>query len=84
MSASGAAASSSSAQSSPVGHCGLFTHSVPSFSLTTVERIVALGASVVDDRRGLEDGGWVVLGDPEGNEFCVLDRSAEDAGIEPA
>ena len=33
--------SSSSAQSSPVGHCGLFTHSVPSFILITVERIVA-------------------------------------------
>ncbi|MBM7506294.1 hypothetical protein JOE61_000108 [Nocardioides salarius] len=49
-----------------------------------VERIVALGASVVDDRRSLEDGGWVVLGDPEGNEFCVLGTSAEDAGIEPA
>ncbi len=49
-----------------------------------VDRIVALGASVVDDRRGLEDGGWVVLGDPEGNEFCVLSTSAEDAGISQA
>lgn len=37
-----------------------------------VERIMGLGATVVDDRRGLEDGGWVVLADPEGNEFCVL------------
>jgi predicted enzyme related to lactoylglutathione lyase len=26
---------------------------------------------VVDDRRGLEGGGWVVLADPEGNEFCL-------------
>lgn len=49
-----------------------------------VARILALGASVVDDRRGLDDGGWVVLADPEGNEFCVLDTTAEDAGIEPA
>ncbi|NYD59004.1 hypothetical protein BKA08_003242 [Nocardioides marinisabuli] len=49
-----------------------------------VERIVALGASVVDDRRGMADGGWVVLGDPEGNEFCVLSTSAEDAGISQA
>ncbi len=36
-----------------------------------VERLVALGASVVDDRRQLQPGGWVVLADPEGNEFCV-------------
>lgn len=46
-----------------------------------VERIVGLGASMVDDRRGLDDGGWVVLADPEGNEFCVLSTSAEDAGV---
>jgi glyoxalase superfamily protein len=46
-----------------------------------VERIVGLGATVVDDRRGLVDGGWVVLADPEGNEFCVLRTTAEDAGI---
>lgn len=46
-----------------------------------VQRIVGLGATVVDDRRGLDDGGWVVLADPEGNEFCVLGTSAEDAGI---
>jgi hypothetical protein len=38
-----------------------------------VERIVALGATVVNDlRRG--DQGWAVLADPEGNEFCVLNR----------
>ncbi|MGC2168413.1 MAG: VOC family protein [Acidimicrobiales bacterium] len=46
-----------------------------------VERIIGLGATIVDDRRGLVDGGWVVLADPEGNEFCVLSTSAEDAGI---
>lgn len=46
-----------------------------------VERIVGLGASIVDDRRGMVDGGWVVLADLEGNEFCVLRTSAEDAGI---
>lgn len=46
-----------------------------------VDRIVGLGASVVDDRRGMDDGGWVVLADPEGNEFCVLSTSAQDAGI---
>jgi predicted enzyme related to lactoylglutathione lyase len=46
-----------------------------------VDRIVSLGATIVDDRRDLQDGGWVVLADPEGNEFCVLGTSAQDAGI---
>jgi predicted enzyme related to lactoylglutathione lyase len=36
-----------------------------------LKRLLALGATVVDDRRGLEPGGWVVLADPEGNEFCL-------------
>lgn len=41
-----------------------------------VERIVGLGASVVADLREGPDRGWVVLADPEGNEFCVLSRLA--------
>jgi predicted enzyme related to lactoylglutathione lyase len=36
-----------------------------------LDRLLALGASVVDDRRQAEGGGWVVLADPEGNEFCL-------------
>ncbi|GLZ80809.1 glyoxalase [Actinorhabdospora filicis] len=41
------------------------------------ERMLALGATIVDDRRHLkEDGGWCVFADPEGNEFCVLGRAA--------
>jgi Glyoxalase-like domain len=36
-----------------------------------VNRILALGATVVDDRREPDGPGWVVLADPEGNEFCV-------------
>jgi predicted enzyme related to lactoylglutathione lyase len=36
-----------------------------------VERLLGLGATVVDDRRESTPGGWVVLADPEGNEFCV-------------
>jgi len=36
-----------------------------------VERLLQLGAKIVDDRRELTPGGWVVLADPEGNEFCV-------------
>lgn len=35
-----------------------------------VERLVALGATLVADHRD-HDPGWVVLADPEGNEFCV-------------
>lgn len=34
-----------------------------------VARLVGLGAAVVDDAPDLP---WVVLADPEGNEFCVL------------
>jgi catechol 2,3-dioxygenase-like lactoylglutathione lyase family enzyme len=36
-----------------------------------VERLLALGATRVDMGQGLE-ADWVVLADPEGNEFCVL------------
>ncbi len=36
-----------------------------------VDRLIDLGATLVDDRRRLTPGGWVVLADPEGNEFCV-------------
>ena len=37
-----------------------------------VERVTALGASVVQDCRTDDGRGWVVMGDPEGNEFCIL------------
>lgn len=36
-----------------------------------VERIIGLGARRMDVGQG-EDATWVVLQDPEGNEFCVL------------
>ncbi|HWF57273.1 MAG TPA: VOC family protein [Candidatus Dormibacteraeota bacterium] len=36
-----------------------------------LDRLLGLGATVVDDRRQLTPGGWVVLADPEGNEFCL-------------
>jgi predicted enzyme related to lactoylglutathione lyase len=36
-----------------------------------MDRLVGLGATLVDDRRHVSPGGWVVLADPEGNEFCV-------------
>ena len=40
-----------------------------------VERLLALGAVLVDDHRKPDGTGWAVLADPEGNEFCV-ERSA--------
>jgi predicted enzyme related to lactoylglutathione lyase len=42
-------------------------------------RLLALGATIVDDLRRPEGHGWVVLGDPEGNEFCILRNDAERA-----
>lgn len=37
-----------------------------------VERLLALGATLTDDRRNDDGSGWAVLNDPEGNEFCVV------------
>lgn len=42
-----------------------------------VERVSALGAMVVDDRRTPDGRGWVVFADPEGNEFCIVRSRAE-------
>ncbi|HET9442135.1 MAG TPA: VOC family protein [Acidimicrobiales bacterium] len=39
-----------------------------------VERLVALGATPADIGQGEQP--WVVLADPEGNEFCVLGSRA--------
>ena len=39
-----------------------------------VDRLVALGATRVDIGQGEQS--WVVLADPEGNEFCVLGARA--------
>ena len=43
---------------------------VPDDQQAEVDRLVGLGASRVDLGQG--DASWVVLADPEGNEFCVL------------
>lgn len=42
-------------------------------------RLLALGATQVADHRGNygPGTGWVVLADPEGNEFCILRSDAE-------
>lgn len=42
-----------------------------------VERLLALGATRADVGQG-PDVSWVVLADPEGNEFCVLSRSVQE------
>ncbi|RII20735.1 hypothetical protein DSC45_02725 [Streptomyces sp. YIM 130001] len=36
-----------------------------------VARLLDLGATRADVGQG-QDGNWVVMADPEGNEFCVL------------
>ena len=41
-----------------------------------VDRLLALGARILDDRRS-PDEDWVVLTDPEGNEFCVTASTRE-------
>ncbi|GGL99250.1 MULTISPECIES: VOC family protein [Micromonospora] len=49
-----------------------------------VERLLGAGASLVDDRRKPDGKGWVVLADPEGNEFCVERGEAERANDKPS
>jgi Glyoxalase-like domain len=42
----------------------------PADQQAEVDRLIALGAAPTDIGQG--DTRWVVLADPEGNEFCVL------------
>ena len=44
-----------------------------------VERLVGLGASIAADHRQPDGRGFVVMADPEGNEFCVERSVAERA-----
>jgi len=48
-----------------------------------LERLVELGATQIADLRKDDGGGWVVLADPEGNEFCIL-RSDDEVAARPA
>lgn len=43
----------------------------PDDQAAEVRRLLDLGATTVDIGQG-DDVSWVVLADPEGNEFCVL------------
>ena len=49
-----------------------------------VERVLALGATPVDDQRDHYGPGigWMVLADPEGNEFCILRSKAEVEAVQ--
>ena len=47
-----------------------------------VARVLGLGATQVDDQRNDDGTGWVVLADPEGNEFCIL-RSMDEVVAGP-
>ena len=41
-----------------------------------VDRLVALGATRVDWDRYPENADFIVMADPEGNRFCVIDTTA--------
>ncbi len=43
-----------------------------------IERLLDLGARRADVGQGA-DATWVVLSDPEGNEFCLLSRNVQEA-----
>lgn len=46
-----------------------------------LERLLDLGARRTDVGQG-PDATWVVLSDPEGNEFCLLSRTVQEARTE--
>ncbi len=46
-----------------------------------IDRVVALGATPLWDLRKPDGTGWLVLTDPEGNEFCILRSDAERQAI---
>ncbi|URN18438.1 MULTISPECIES: VOC family protein [Streptomyces] len=48
-----------------------------------VERLLGLGATLFADHRNPDGSGWVVLADPEGNEFCVLRSESDRAAAAP-
>jgi predicted enzyme related to lactoylglutathione lyase len=44
-----------------------------------VEWLLTIGATIAGDHREPDGTGWVVMHDPEGNEFCVLRSATERA-----
>jgi catechol 2,3-dioxygenase-like lactoylglutathione lyase family enzyme len=59
------------AEPAPV-HIDLYTD----HQLHHVDRLTRLGARVVEDWDYPEDADFVVLRDPDGNEFCVIDHES--------
>ncbi|MBS2554087.1 hypothetical protein KGQ19_45265 [Catenulispora sp. NL8] len=49
-----------------------------------VDRLIAAGATLLDDHRRpeMDNVGWVVMADPEGNEFQVESNDAESNALE--
>jgi predicted enzyme related to lactoylglutathione lyase len=45
-----------------------------------VDRVLALGASQLADHRRPDGSGWIMLADPEGNEFCILSKDPAGSG----
>ncbi len=56
-------------------HLDLRAHGVT--TAEELERLEALGARRTDVGQG-RDVSWIVLSDPEGNEFCLLSRSVQE------
>lgn len=56
-------------------HLDLYTDSAAE-QRAEVERLISLGASPVDWTYP-EDARWVVLADPEGNHFCVINAGRD-------
>jgi hypothetical protein len=54
----------------------------PSFE-AELDRLETLGARRVDVGQG-QDVTWVVLADPEGNEFCLLRRTVQEVLAQPS
>jgi catechol 2,3-dioxygenase-like lactoylglutathione lyase family enzyme len=48
-----------------------------------VERLVSLGAQVVDWDSYPDDPDFVVLADPDGNRFCIVDLGHDSPGAGP-
>jgi catechol 2,3-dioxygenase-like lactoylglutathione lyase family enzyme len=48
-----------------------------------VQRLLGLGARVIEDHRNDDGAGWVWMADPEGNDFCV-ERGVAERGAAPA
>ena len=44
-----------------------------------INRVVALGATEIVDRRNPDGTGWMVLADPAGNRFCIVRSDDERA-----